>query len=156
MATKLSSLRHLRLKYPIESFFKTPLALRAYHSYDHPPPPGPFSETESLILSASVPHIPTHGFTDRTLALGAKDSGYIDASINLFERGPFNLVLWYLHTQRTSLAAKSKDVFKMEEVKKEMGVGSKVKVLTWERLMSNQSIISRWQEVRIYAALSTS
>jgi ubiquinone biosynthesis protein COQ9 len=90
-----------------------------------------------------------HGFTLTSLSLGAKDAGYIDASVNLFERGAFGLVLWHLYTQRTSLAEKCKDIFKIEEGKKEMGVGSKVKALTWERLMSNHSIISRWQEVRI-------
>jgi hypothetical protein len=31
---------------------------------------------------------------------------------------------------------------------KPMGVGAKVKELTWRRLMANEAIIHRWQEVR--------
>lgn len=34
-----------------------------------------------------------------------------------------------------------------EESKRPMGVGAKVKALTWERLMANQEVIHRWQEV---------
>lgn len=30
---------------------------------------------------------------------------------------------------------------------KEMGVGQKVKALTWERLMGNREVVGRWQEV---------
>ncbi len=28
-----------------------------------------------------------------------------------------------------------------------MGIGQKVKALTWERLMGNREVIGRWQEV---------
>jgi ubiquinone biosynthesis protein COQ9 len=126
-----------------------PIRSRLYHSHDHPPPPGPFNETESLILSASAPYIPTHGFTHTTLALGAKDAGYIDASTNLFPKGAFSLVWWHLYSQRIGL----KDVrdglgWEQErDGKKEMGVGQKVKALTWERLMGNREVVGRWQEV---------
>ena len=40
-------------------------------------------------------------------------------------------------------------MLKPEEGKKEMGVGQKVKALTWERLMGNQEVVGRWQEVRL-------
>ena len=119
---------------------------RSYHSYDHPPPPGPFTPIETSILSASLPHIPSHGFTHTTLALGAKDAGYIDASTNLFPKGAFSLVHYHLVTQRLGLAEKT-HVCEVEEGQKPMGVGRKVKALTWERLMANRQVIHRWQEV---------
>lgn len=125
---------------------RTPLLPRSYHSYDHPPPPGPFTTTESTILSASLPHIPSHGFTLTSLSLGAKDVGYIDASTNLFPQGPFALVHYHLLTQRLSLAEK-KDMLDIGEGEKVLGTGAKVKNLTWERLIANREIVHRWQEV---------
>jgi ubiquinone biosynthesis protein COQ9 len=128
----------------------TPLlsSRRPYHSYDHPPPPSQFNEVESSILSAAALHIPTHGFTNTTLALGAKDVGYIDASVNLFPKGAFTLVHWYLVRERLALAGRLQ---RIEELQKndgrKVGVGGKVNVLTWERLMANKEIIHRWQEV---------
>ena len=152
MASKLRPLRVAQSLKSAPNFIpslKAPLTHRPYHSHDHPPPPGPFTQTESLILSAAAPHLPTHGFTHTTLSLGAKDVGYIDASTNLFPKGAFSLVWWYLYTQRTGLAEKCRDVLKPEEGKKEMGVGQKVKALTWERLIGNRNVIGRWQEVRL-------
>jgi len=121
---------------------------RKYHSYDHPPPPGPFTPTESLILSSAVPHIPSHGFTLTSLSLGTKDAGYMDASTNLFPQGAFSLVHYHLYTQRLALAEHKSIIDGTgKEGEKPLGVGAKVKKLTWERLMGNKEIIHRWQEV---------
>jgi len=114
---------------------------RRYHSYDHPPPPGPFNATESAILSASVPHIPSHGFTHTSLSLGARDAGYLDASTNLFPAGAFSLVHYHLVTQRGALVQ-----HQHLRNDKSLGVGAKVRALTWHRLTANQHIIHRWQE----------
>ena len=54
---------------------------------------------------------------------------------------------WHLYTQREALKNRCADAFKVEEGRKELGVGQKVKALTWERLMGNREIIGRWQEV---------
>jgi ubiquinone biosynthesis protein COQ9 len=124
---------------------------RKFHSHDHPPPPGPYNETESLILSHALPHIPSHGFTSTSLALGAKDAGYIDASVNLFPKGAVTLVGYYLWTQRMGLSARTKAVFEAGEAGgggRELEVREKVKLLTWERLSANKEVIHRWQEVR--------
>jgi ubiquinone biosynthesis protein COQ9 len=126
--------------------------LRNYHSYDHPPPPGPFNATETAILSASLPHIPLHGFTNTSLALGAKDAGYLDVSTNLFPEGAFSLVHHHLVTQRLGLG-KHSQILQQGENEKPQGIGAKVKALTWARLLSNEQIIRRWQEVCL---LSTS
>ncbi|KAK0106514.1 Ubiquinone biosynthesis protein coq9, mitochondrial [Cadophora gregata f. sp. sojae] len=145
MASKTSrNLVRLRPRRHISSSlsYSTP---RTYHSYDHPPPPGPFTPIETSILSASLPHVPTHGFTHTTLALGAKDAGYIDASTNLFPKGAFSLVHYHLVTQRLGLADRT-HVFELEGEERPMGVGRKVKALTWERLMANRKVIHRWQE----------
>jgi ubiquinone biosynthesis protein COQ9 len=121
-------------------------ALRTYHSYDHPQPPGPFNAVEEAILSASLAHVPSHGFTHAALSLGAKDVDYLDVSTNLFPKGPWSLVHYHLVNQRLALAGKTAS--SREEVGgKRKGVGVKVKELTWERLLANRDIIHRWQEV---------
>ncbi len=122
--------------------------IRSYHSYDHPPPPGPFDSTETAILSAALQHIPSHGFTCTALALGAKDAGYLDVSTNHFPKGAFSLVHYYLVTQRLALS-QHLHIIQAHKNDKPLGVGARVKALTWERLMSNKEIMHRWQEVRL-------
>lgn len=136
MATRF---RNLRL--PIHS-------LRLYHSTSHPAPPGPFNAIETSILSASIPHIPSYGFTNTTLTLGAADAGYIAASANLFPSGAFSLVHYHLYTRRQALASHTHIIEATEDGGKPVGVGKKVKALTWERLLANKGVIHRWQEVR--------
>lgn len=115
---------------------------RLYHSYSHPPPPCPFPPLQSLILSAATPHIASSGFTPQTLARGARDAGYIDASVNLFPDGAFSLVLWHMYTQRRGLAAR-KDQSRAQT--------DQVEALLWDRLMGNHKVIGKWQEVRTRA-----
>jgi ubiquinone biosynthesis protein COQ9 len=129
---------------------------RLYHSYDHPSPPGPFTPTETSILSAALPHIPSHGFTHTSLSLGAKDAGYLDVSTNIFPRGAFSLVHYHLVTKRLGLAAKLQDntiPLSHGTDGKPLGLGAKVKALTWARLMDNKDIIHRWQEVRLWSSM---
>lgn len=120
---------------------------RSYHSYDHPSPVEPFSPTERTILSAAYAHVPEHGFSQESLALGARDSGYLDISTNLLPNGVFSLVQWHMVSQRESLAERARHLFSPEE---RMGVGRKVEGLVWERLMGNKAVIGRWQEVRLH------
>lgn len=115
---------------------------RSYHSTTHPPPPGPFSPTERVILSAAYAHVPTHGFNLETLALGARDAGYLDISTNVLPDGVFSLIRWHLVTKREALAVKA------AEIDGTMDVGAKVEALVWARLMGNGEVIGRWQEVR--------
>lgn len=129
------------------------LANRLYHSHDHPPPPGTFTPIETSILSAALPYVPSHGFTLTSLSLGAKDAGYIDASTNLFPSGAFSLVHYHLVTQREKLA-QHRDILETTAKtasatpgQKPLGIGAKVKALTWQRLMGNAEVIHRWQEV---------
>jgi ubiquinone biosynthesis protein COQ9 len=141
----MASIPRLRRAIPRTNF-------RKYHSYDHPPPPGPFNATETAILSAAILHVPLHGFTNTSLALGARDAGYLDVSTNLFPKGAFSLVHYHLLTQRLGLG-KHSQVSKPSENEKPLGIGAKVKALTWARLLSNEPMIHRWQEVCL---LSTS
>src|ERR1700759_2356804 len=76
--------------------------MRRYHSYEHPSPP-PYSSTAKSILSAALSHVPEHGFTQKALQLGARDSGFMSISANLFPRGVFDLIAFYLMTRRLSL-----------------------------------------------------
>lgn len=161
MATK--SLRPLPLLRPSTHLSPKPLSRpRTFHSYDHPAPPSPFTPVESSILSAATRHIPSHGFTHTALALGAKDAGYIDASTNLFPKGALSVVHYYLWAKRQGL----KDVVRELEGRevlagsgkgwKEMGVGGKVKALTWERLLGNKDVVHRWQEALALLATPSS
>lgn len=117
---------------------------RSFHSYDHPSPAEPFSPTERAILTAAYAHVPEHGFSQESLALGARDAGYLDISTNLLPDGVFSLVQWHMVSQREALALRARELFSGEE---KMGVGCKVEVLVWERLIGNEAVIGRWQEV---------
>ena len=115
---------------------------RSYYSREHPDPP-PFTPAEDAILSAGISHVPAHGFTTTALANGARDAGYLDASINLFPSGAFALVKYHLVTQRLALSQNSPP---------SSSVGSpstldKVRNLALARLHANKSVIHRWQEV---------
>lgn len=116
-------------------------AHRSYHSYEHNEP-SPFNETENAILSAALTHVPTHGFTTTSLLHGARDAGYLHASLNLFPRGAFDLVNYHLVTQRLALNNH------VQFPEQKLGVGAKVRLLALQRLWRNKPIIHRWQEVR--------
>lgn len=118
---------------------------RTYYSYETPHPP-PYPPTETAILSAALPHVPTLGWTTSSLRQGARDAGYLDVSTNLFPKAEFELVLYHLRTQRLGL--KDKVQFPEEAG---LGMTSKVKSLVMERLRGNVEVgvQARWQEVSI-------
>ena len=122
--------------------YRTQSQHRTYYSYEHKPST-PFTAAESSILSAALTHVPGHGFTDSALRRGARDAGYLDVSTNLFPRGPFDLISYYLITQRLALGTG------LQFPEPVLGVGAKVKALTLQRLRANGAIIHRWQEVRL-------
>ena len=127
----------------------------SYHSYNHPPPPGPFGEVETAILSTAVPLIPDHGFTPETLHLGAQKAGYLDVSTNLFPSGAFSLVHYYLYTQREALQKRTSIInHSIEAGKQAPGVGQKVKALTWARLMANEPVIHKLPEALALMSLA--
>ena len=115
---------------------------RPYYSELHPDPP-PFPAAQHTILSAALNHVPSQGFSSQALSSGAKDAGYLEVSVQLFPRGVYDLVNYHLVTQR--LALKSRVQFP-EDTK--LGVGSKIRLLTLERLWANKGIIHQWQGVR--------
>lgn len=115
---------------------------RSYHSIYHTEPP-PFPDAHERILSAAMRHVPTHGFSPRALTEGAKDSGYLDVSVQLFPRSVFDLINYHLVTQRLGL----KDRVQFPEGSK-FGVGHKIRTLTLERLRGNKNIIHQWKGVR--------
>jgi hypothetical protein len=113
----------------------------AYHSEHHPDPP-PFPQAQETILAAAMRHVPTHGFSSKTLVEGAKDSGYLEVSVQLFPRGVFDLINYHLVTQRLAL----NDRVQFPEDSK-IGVGRKVRTLALERLGANKEVIHQWQGV---------
>jgi ubiquinone biosynthesis protein COQ9 len=120
------------------------IARRPFHSYDHPPPPGPFGKAEEAILSAAYKHVSEHGFSQRALGLGARDAGFPDISPSVLADGPFSLIRYHLAAQRKALAARSRELF--PEGVSHQGAGARVEALTWERLIANKDVIHRWQE----------
>lgn len=117
---------------------------RPFHSYDHPPPPGPFGNAEKSILAAAYKHIPELGFSQKALGRGARDAGYLDISASVIPDGAFGLIRYHLTTQREALAVRSKEVLPDAD---QPSVAARVEALTWERLMGNKEILGRWQEV---------
>jgi ubiquinone biosynthesis protein COQ9 len=133
----------------------SPTIGRPFHSFDHPnepPPQDRFSDAEQAILTAAARHISTHGFTERTIALGTYDAGYPAISTNILPEGIFSLVRWHLVNQRTGLAARSLHVLGEmpldDTVLAPTEVASRAERIIWERLLGNKDVVGRWQEVR--------
>lgn len=163
-STSLSRAKQLNSLYLRWWSVPSPASSRSYYTYQsryHPtpnPPADTFTPQESAILSAAVKHIPEHGFTISALRNGARDAGYLDASLQLFPRGgEIELVMYYLASKRgelRDLVAKG-EVWALEEgsetVEKKAGtkmsVDEKVNRLIWERLKLNRDVRKHWQEV---------
>lgn len=123
---------------------------RRYHSYQHPAPALPFTTAELAILSASLLHVPSHGFSDAALSFGARDAGYLDISVNMLPRGVFDLVHYHLVTERLRLGDKigfRKPENELPECLRNLSIPAKIRVLCMERLKANVPVIHRWQEV---------
>lgn len=138
-----------------QRFIHGPVLRRSYYSHDHPQPQSIYNPAEEAILSAAYCHVPEHGFTQRALSLGARDAGYLDISTNLLPEGPFSLIRYHLVTQRNALAPRSKEIFNANATGEEgaaptsVQIPDKVERLTWERLLANQDVNHRWQEVSL-------
>ncbi|KAF2664456.1 ubiquinone biosynthesis protein COQ9 [Microthyrium microscopicum] len=135
-----------------------PSSTSSYHSYDHPTPP-PYSDTAKSILSASLNHIPEHGFTRKSLSLGAKDAGYLSISTNLFPQGAFDLILYYLATSRLKLqdSVHGRDGHEQQWASGKIDVKERVKTLVFDRLRFNKEsgVIKRWPEALAVMAQPT-
>lgn len=122
-----------------------------------------YPPAETAILSAAVSHIPTHGFTEQTLALGARDAAYLPASTNLFTRGPFDLVLFHNASQRFALrdrlpvASSSMQPVDSPTGKtgKPLGVGAKVRLLALARLHANAELIQHYSQAIALMSLAS-
>jgi ubiquinone biosynthesis protein COQ9 len=129
--------------------FKTPsIPIRTYHSQLHPRlPPHEYTNSQTAILTASLPHIPTHGFTAAALTAGARDAGFLDVSVQLLPRGEFDLVLFWLASRRGLLRAKVEGGEVFGANAEELSVQEKIKILVLERLRMNSEIKDVWQDV---------
>lgn len=145
-----SSALRARKVQPSSRRYLHPSTTKKYYSYEHPQPP-PFPPAQTAILSASLAHVPAHGFTLTALRLGAQDAGYPAVSTNLFPRGAFEIVYFHLVTQRLALGERvqfhNPSAEGGEGKGKNLAVEEKVRILSWERLCANKPIIHRWQKV---------
>ncbi|KAI9885264.1 MAG: hypothetical protein M1823_002933 [Watsoniomyces obsoletus] len=142
-------------------------ARRCFHSDEREPPPGPYGPIETKILSAAIRQVPEYGFTETALVRGAQHVGYLDASINLFPRGVFDLVHYHLVDRREALKEevaadqadqagpgseiKSNHVDTSNRSHTQQGRGSseirpEIVRLARARLMANRPVIHRWHE----------
>lgn len=129
--------------------------LRPYHSTLHPRlPDHEYTNSQSAILTAALPHIPSHGFTLEALTLGARDAGFLDVSVQLLPRAEFDLILFWLASRRGILRAKVEEGALFTRVAAETGrdaaslsVEEKSKILVLERLAMNKDIKGQWQDV---------
>lgn len=141
-----------RLARRTQAPFNTCLARASFHSHEHPPSAKLFGAVEDAILSAAYRHVPEHGFSHRSLNLGARDAGYLDISPSALSDGVFSLIRFHLVRQRLALAGKAQSIFETsDQGTSSNGVGFKISSLAWARLMANGDIIHKWQEVRLPA-----
>src|SRR5271170_5219903 len=77
---------------------------RSYYSQNHPPSPT-YTPLQHKILSTALTLVPSTGFTTQTLTQGAKQSGYLEITHNLFPRGPWSIIEYHLVGQRESLSS---------------------------------------------------
>lgn len=128
---------------------------RHYHSTLHPRlTPHEYTNSQLAILTASLPHIPTHGFTPAALTLGARDAGFLDVSVQLLPRQEFDLILFWLASRRGLLRARVEEGALLQRIAGEggvdvsaLGVQEKCKMLVLERLRMNEDIKWQWQDV---------
>ncbi|PGH26562.1 rpsU-divergently transcribed protein [Polytolypa hystricis UAMH7299] len=129
---------------------------RTYHSAFDPALPDPatkFSSEQCAILSAAINHIPEHGFSTKALTLGVRDAGYLDVSLQLFpEGGELALVMYWFMSRRQLLweKAESGELFGENQ----LSVAEKVKLLIWERLKMNESVIHQFQDALAIISVS--
>ncbi|KAJ5380001.1 uncharacterized protein N7496_002429 [Penicillium cataractarum] len=127
----------------------SPIQIRTYHSPLHPRlPPHEYTNSQTAILTASLPHIPTHGFTAAALTRGARDAGFLDVSVQLLPRGEFDLILFWLASRRGLLRGRVEDGSVFGAAGEGLSVEEKVKILVLERLKMNIDVRGVWQDVR--------
>lgn len=140
---------HQRLPLPTQG-------IRSYHSPLHARPPvHEYTNSQTAILTASLPHIPTHGFTKGALTLGARDAGFLDVSVQLLPRGEFDLILFWLASRRGLLRAGVEEGALLQRLAADagqsvdgLGTLEKARLLVMERLRMNLHIKDQWVDVR--------
>ncbi|KAL4936123.1 hypothetical protein BDV06DRAFT_205612 [Aspergillus oleicola] len=145
LATISSPITHLRQPAPkVRSQTQTH---RPYHSIHHPDLPShEYTNSQTTILSAALNHVPAHGFTRESLTLGARDAGFLDVSIQLFPRGEFDLILFWLASRRGLLRAKVEQDGVLGRDSGLVSVEEKTRVLIMERLRMNGGVKHQWQD----------
>ncbi|KAL4811113.1 COQ9-domain-containing protein [Aspergillus unguis] len=147
----LTTIPHQHLRQPVvfrsQSQSESSSINRSYHSAHHPEvPPHEYTNSQTTILSAALKHVPSHGFTKDALTLGARDTGFLDVSVQLLPRGEFDLVLFWLASRRGLLRAAVEQHGLLGGERSSLSVEEKTKALIMERLKMNKDIRHQWQD----------
>ena len=127
-----------------------------YHSELHPAIPlHEYTNSQTAILGAALEHVPQHGFTHDALILGARDTGFLDVSVQLLPRGEFDLVLFWLASRRGLLGTKAEEENNLMNDDLDYSVADKAQWLVMERLMMNEKVKDQWQGVCTYIYIYT-
>ncbi|KAL4745876.1 hypothetical protein BDW72DRAFT_45520 [Aspergillus terricola var. indicus] len=128
------------------AFRSRPHTHRSYHSRHHPDlPPHEYTNSQTTILAAALKHVPSHGFTKNALTLGARDTGFLDVSVQLLPRGEFDLILFWLASRRGLLRA-AVEQNGLLSTASPTSMEDKTKALIMERLRMNKDIRHQWQD----------
>ncbi|KAJ5779588.1 hypothetical protein N7457_007308 [Penicillium paradoxum] len=127
---------------------------RNYHSALHPRlPDHEYTNSQTAILTAALTHVPTHGFSGTALALGARDAGFLDVSVQLLPRAEFDLILFWLASRRGLLRGKVEEGGLFRRIAAEQGkdvhelsIEERVRGLILERLRMNTEVKDVWQD----------
>ena len=111
-----------------------------YHSKYLPQVPE-YTALQTAILGNALKQVPDHGFSDKSLILGARESGYLEITHSIFPKGPFEIARFHLVTSREKLSQSVDELVDIERTDK------KLIQLLIKRLELNIPIIDKYHEV---------
>jgi ubiquinone biosynthesis protein COQ9 len=101
-------------------------------------------------LDAALKHVSEHGFSLAAISQGAKDTGHLEITRNLFPRGAFDLVSYFQIQERLKLDGAFQRLQKEGELK---GTGPRIEALVKLRLAGSIPIRPQLQDMLAVMAL---
>lgn len=143
-------------------FYRSNLQLRRLSFDSSRAEEASYTRAENAILSSSLSLVPAHGFTHQALLQGSQDASYRPASVSLFTRGPFDLVMYHLITQRLALKDRVNFRNRHQDLAGDrvvdtgtLGVGAKLRMLILARLQANVPVAHKYPEALALMSLAS-